>query len=241
MRLELRLGCPSRPVSNVKLATLSHEHRQGARPRRPSRWGRSRAGPGRLPPPRRQGPWGVQVCPLSHALSRRGQVGRPGRAQLRTRMIDRTPGRRSCSASRRGPPRVAGTVREKFRPGLGVGVPVSADDDDPGCWLRTARPSRWHVQRCLPDLLRSRSLSRRYWPGPGADSAPGMRPSPNCCKLEWQQRTLVGLGPLGRSTIITQSKSHTHHRGEFALVQVRGPGLSCLRPRFQVKLPLALV
>jgi hypothetical protein len=30
-----------------------------------------------------------------------------------------------------------------------------------------------------------------------------------------------------------------HHRGEFALVQVRGPGLSCLRPRF--KLPLAPV
>ena len=30
-----------------------------------------------------------------------------------------------------------------------------------------------------------------------------------------------------------------HHRGEFALVQVRGPGLSCLRPRF--KLPPAPV
>ena len=25
-----------------------------------------------------------------------------------------------------------------------------------------------------------------------------------------------------------------HHRGEFALVQVRGPGLSCLRPRFKL-------
>ena len=30
-----------------------------------------------------------------------------------------------------------------------------------------------------------------------------------------------------------------HQRGEFALVQVRGPGLSCLRPRF--KLPPAPV
>jgi hypothetical protein len=29
----------------------------------------------------------------------------------------------------------------------------------------------------------------------------------------------------------------TDHRGEFALVQVRGPGLSCLRPRFKVPLP----
>ncbi len=73
VRLELRLGC--RLVSNVKLATLGHEHRKGARPRRPS-WGRSRAGPGRLPP--RQGLWGVQVFPLSHARSLRVKLVGPG-------------------------------------------------------------------------------------------------------------------------------------------------------------------
>jgi hypothetical protein len=47
------------------------------------------------------------------------------------------------------------------------------------------------------------------------------------CRLGWRRRAaLVSSGPA-------------HHRGEFALVQVRGPGLSCLRPGPRFKLPLA--
>jgi hypothetical protein len=41
------------------------------------------------------------------------------------------------------------------------------------------------------------------------------------------------------SPLVALGRRCSHHRGEFALVQVRGPGLSCLRPRF--KLPPAPV
>jgi hypothetical protein len=37
--------------------------------------------------------------------------------------------------------------------------------------------------------------------------------------------------------LLAQRSLEQHHRGEFALVQVRGPGLSCLRPRFKLPLP----
>jgi hypothetical protein len=56
-----------------------------------------------------------------------------------------------------------------------------------------------------------------------------------------QGRMLVDQ-PLGPLVINLPCLLLAHHRGEFALVQVRGPGLSCFRPRrFKFKLPPAPV
>lgn len=119
VRLELRLGC--RPVSNVKLATLSHEHRRAGGPAPPTQLGSFPGRPGEVAAaPRSVGSAGVPTVPC--AVSPGSSWSARARAAQDS---DDRPLRRSCSAtgSCRGPPRVAGTVREKFRPGLGVGVP----------------------------------------------------------------------------------------------------------------------
>ena len=57
-------------------------------------------------------------------------------------------------------------------------------------------------------------------------------------KIAWLRPTMEQDADLSAvSAFVDVSSADGHHRGEFALVQVRGPGLSCLRPRFKLRLP----